>query len=227
VVVDAVSGVRVLLGGRIIAGFEAAVEEKSPSKAAFYTGALGVLLFTDAVDGYLARKAQIDGSIRGRLVDSLTDVALRGQIAKSKIMEVGDNPGARRARIGGEALVASAVAPDVVDSLTHLGQKMLNSEQLSDEDLPEGFGYVSTMLGKIKSASDGMRVTSDMIRMSFAKSMPHSLPEKVDIFLRRFSLWTDIGSTALAYLDGANRWRNRLAKQKRVELVIETGDDDV
>ena len=129
---------RIALGYIAIRNYEHAKEKKDTKGMVTNMGLLGLIMATDAVDGYLSRKAHISGSKSGKIIDSVSDVALRLAIAQSSLSEK-DNLAIIRGI--GEIAVGTAALPDIVEGK-----------------------YTSTNLGKIKVNADAVAVITSLLK---------------------------------------------------------------
>lgn len=127
---DSISLVRIGLTSVSLNAYEHGRAERNRTKmvAGLIGGAVG--LSSDFVDGYIARKAHIDSSPRGRFVDAASDVIIRNMLRKSSLFS--GNDFLDTARMGGEATVFVPAALD-----------MIRGE------------FQSTALGQLKQGTDG------------------------------------------------------------------------
>lgn len=175
---DSVTVGRAIAGHALLGQYKEAVENEETAKAVFVTLAYGAVLATDFIDGWIANTGGVGGQKRGKVLDSVSDVALRLDTARAVVSDHGDDP-LLIARYGGEALVAS-----------HTGWQLLNGE------------YQATILGKAKVNCDAVYVVSDML----LKACGNKLPPKIEKALRTMRAAGQIGGLALSYADGIKRW---------------------
>ncbi len=130
---------RVVLGEVVIRRYEKARTEKNEKAIIGSIISLAGIMVTDGLDGYLSRKAGIDDSVSGKIIDSACDVYLRARIARSSILAEVDL--IDKTRFGAEALVAWSAIPDML-----MGK------------------YTSTSLGKVKVPADAVATLADMLK---------------------------------------------------------------
>ena len=83
---NSLSFLRVFFGGQAIRNYENAREKGNKIVMAAQIVALGLLIASDGVDGYLTRKAHIDDNELGKQIDSISDAALRFMLSRSSLM---------------------------------------------------------------------------------------------------------------------------------------------
>jgi phosphatidylglycerophosphate synthase len=138
IAVNALSLTRIAFGYIAIQNYEKSREKGDKKAMAANICFLGFIMATDAFDGYISRKAHIAGSKTGKIIDSVSDVALRLALAKSSLSEQ-DNMAAIRGI--GELLVATDALPDIMAG-----------------------NYTSTNLGKIKVTSDTLAILTNVLK---------------------------------------------------------------
>lgn len=153
IAVNIVSLTRIVIGYIAINNYESALKKMHKKEMAANLFVLGVIMMTDAIDGYLSRKAHIASSKSGKVIDSLSDVVLRVIIARSSLAEH-DKMAAIRGV--GELAVASSAIPDILAGK-----------------------YTSTNLGKIKVNADAIAIISAALKDFVPKKTTISTSLKV------------------------------------------------
>lgn len=135
---NTLSVARVVLGFIAINKYETAKTARDKKGMAASMVSLGVIMATDAFDGYITRKAHINNSTSGRIIDSASDVAFRLALARSSLSE-----NDRMAVVRGisELVVASSAIPDILEGT-----------------------YTSTSLGKMKVNTDALAVITSVLK---------------------------------------------------------------
>lgn len=135
---NTISVTRVFLGYLVIAAYESAQRKKDKKGMVVAILLLIAVLTSDSIDGYLCRKAHIENSKLGKVVDSACDVALRIIIARSSILSQRD--WILYIRGMAELGVGAYVIPDIIEGT-----------------------YSSSDSGKAKVVADSVAVISAML----------------------------------------------------------------
>ncbi len=172
---NALSLTRVALGYIAIRNYEKAREKGNKKDMATSMFVLGLIMATDAFDGYISRKAHISASKSGKIIDSVSDVFLRVALAQSSLSE---NDKLAAIRGVGELLVASTAVPDILEgkyTSTSLGKMKVNADAVAIistvlKDMSPGKTPVSTSLQTLhdvaRSVSAALAVSDGVKRLA-------------------------------------------------------------
>jgi phosphatidylglycerophosphate synthase len=161
-----------------------------------------VALFTDFLDGYLARRWKVEGAF-GRVVDPLVDKVL---VLGSFIFFAGKNfiiaESAEALRAGSEQVVktVSGVAPGIVVLLL-TRELLVTTIRGSSESGGQAFG--AAFSGKLKMVFQSVTILVILIYVNYLDRLDRTGPSQlkvIGLYFRDFCIWATVGITVLSGL---------------------------
>jgi CDP-diacylglycerol---glycerol-3-phosphate 3-phosphatidyltransferase len=161
-----------------------------------------IALFTDFLDGYLARRWKVEGAF-GRVVDPLVDKVL---VLGSFIFFAGKNfiisETAVGLRAGTEVVVktVSGVAPGIVVLLL-TRELLVTTIRGASESGGQAFG--AAFSGKLKMVFQSLTILVILIYVNYLDRLDRSGPSQLKVlgrYVRDFCIWATVGITVLSGL---------------------------
>ena len=160
-----------------------------------------VALFTDFLDGYLARRWKVEGAF-GRVVDPLVDKVL---VLGSFIFFAGKNFIIAQSAAGlepgtGVVKTVSGVAPGIVVLLL-TRELLVTSIRGSTESGGQAFG--AAFSGKLKMVFQSVTILVILIYVNYLDRLDRSGPSQlkaIGLYLRDFCIWATVAITVISGL---------------------------